>query len=257
VLDDRPELIVYSHSSLFYWWPVWVVGFILALVTYLQGVAYREVTGEPAAQPAAAGEAPNHDLHRRIDGETVVFHPSSNLGVVFFFTIFSTILITNVTIRGQASVILILALVLATVLLAYFGLWDRVLDWFGGLKIYMNLGAYFWFSTLMFLVWAFTVFVFDRMSYWRIKPGQVTLESVLGAASRSYDTNNMVLEKYRDDFFRHWVLGFGSGDLRVKPYGSDREEISIPNVLFVGGKVDLMQRMIATEPGKFGHVVLK
>jgi hypothetical protein len=95
------------------------------------------------------------------------------------------------------------------------------------------------------------------MSYWRIKPGQVTHEFVLGAASRSYDTDNMVVEKFRDDFFRHWVLGFGSGDLHIKPYGSDREEISVPNVLFVGTKIETVQRMVATEPGKFGHTVLR
>jgi hypothetical protein len=29
------EVRVYSHSPLFYWWPVWAVGYILALVTYL------------------------------------------------------------------------------------------------------------------------------------------------------------------------------------------------------------------------------
>jgi hypothetical protein len=28
-VDDRPqEVIVISHSPLFYWWPVWAVGFL-------------------------------------------------------------------------------------------------------------------------------------------------------------------------------------------------------------------------------------
>jgi hypothetical protein len=67
----------------------------------------------------------------------------------------------------------------------------------------------------------------------------------------------MVLEKYRDDFFRHWVLGFGSGDLHIKPYGSDREEVKVPNVLFIGTKVSTIQHMIATEPAAFGHSVVK
>src|SRR5215469_15056572 len=31
------ELRLYSHSNLYYWWPVWVVGFIMAALTYLQG----------------------------------------------------------------------------------------------------------------------------------------------------------------------------------------------------------------------------
>src|SRR3712207_8475364 len=53
-------------------------------------------------------------------------------------------------------------------------------------------------------------------------PGQVTHVFVLGAASKSYDTENMVLEKFRDDLFRHWILGFGSGDLHITTYGAER-----------------------------------
>ena len=257
-LDElqEPELIIYSHSSLFYWWPIWVIGYLMALVTYWEGVLHQVVRPEPAGQQAAA-EGPTKDIHRNLDGDTVLIHRNSNLGVIFLLTLFLTILITNVTMRGQASVIVILCVVLTTELLAYFNLWDAVLNWFGGLKVYLNLGAYFWFSTLMFLVWLFTTFVFDRMSYWRIRPGQVTQEFVLGAAARSYDTENMVLEKFRDDFFRHWVLGFGSGDLHIKPYGADREQISIPNVLFIGSKVSTIQHMIAIKPEEFGHPVLK
>ena len=28
------EIVIISHSNLFYWWPVWLAGFILAGVTY-------------------------------------------------------------------------------------------------------------------------------------------------------------------------------------------------------------------------------
>src|SRR5205823_3992341 len=31
------EVKIYSHSSLFYWWPVWAVSFILGLLTLIQG----------------------------------------------------------------------------------------------------------------------------------------------------------------------------------------------------------------------------
>jgi hypothetical protein len=29
------RIVVYSHSMLFYWWPVWMAGFIMALVSYM------------------------------------------------------------------------------------------------------------------------------------------------------------------------------------------------------------------------------
>ena len=52
-----------------------------------------------------------------------------------------------------------------------------------------------------------------------IRPGQVTQEFVFGAGAKSYDTDNLVLEKYRDDLFRHFVRGSGFGaqpDLRFE-----------------------------------------
>src|SRR5215831_2826124 len=37
VPDSRPaEVVVVSHSPLFYWWPVWAVGFLMAGVSFWQ-----------------------------------------------------------------------------------------------------------------------------------------------------------------------------------------------------------------------------
>jgi hypothetical protein len=228
------ELRIYSHSNLFYWWPVWAVGFLVALMTYLQG---KQVT--------IPGGLPEH------------FHPSSNLGVIFFVTLFLVILVTNVSLRGTASVVAVLVIILATVLLAWFGWWETILDWVGRLRVHLNLGAYLTFSTLMFVVWFLTVFGFDRTSYWLIKPGQITQEFVFGAGSKSYDTTNMVLEKFQGDLFRNWVIGLGTGDLRIHTMGANRDTIDIPNVLFVTRKVALIQEMIAIKPDAFGQVTVK
>jgi len=230
---DRPELRIYSHSNLYYWWPVWVVGYILALLSYVQG------------QPRQIGSFPE------------LFHTNSGPGVIFFLTLFLVILITNVSVRGLASGMVIMVVLLTTVTLAYFGLWDNILAWAGKLSVHMNLGGYVIFSTLMFGAWFLAVFVFDRMSYWRIKPGQITHEVVFGTGSRSYDTNGMMVEKHRDDLFRHWVLGLGSGDLRIHTSGANRETLEVPNVLFVGAKIEALQRMIATEPDAFSKVTLR
>ena len=72
---------IYSHSNLFYWWPVWVAGYIMALLTYL------------------------HPMVVDIRGQEVMFHGSKNLGVIFTFTFFLVILITNVTLRGLSSLV--------------------------------------------------------------------------------------------------------------------------------------------------------
>lgn len=228
--EDRPlSLRIYSHSAFFYWWPVWLTGYIMALVTRFDG------------QHLQMGDT----------GIWVWVHPSKNLGVLFTLLFFLVILITNVTLRGLASVVAILAAAFGALLLAYFGLWDNVLNWMGQVTIYMNMGFYVFFSSLVLIVWAFSVFVYDRLSYWRVTPGQLTHEYVIGGAQKSYDTRGMVFEKHRQDLFRHWILGFGSGDIQISTTGARRDTFNVPNVLFVDARISEIQKMIAMQPDEF------
>ena len=68
------------------------------------------------------------------------------------------------------------------------------------------------------------------------------------AGSKGYNTQGMALEKHRYDLFRHWILGLGSGDLQIRTSGATREQIDVPNVLFIGSKVEAMQRLISEVP---------
>src|SRR5438094_4128404 len=34
---DLQEIRIVSHSNLFYWWPVWAVGLVMALLTWVDG----------------------------------------------------------------------------------------------------------------------------------------------------------------------------------------------------------------------------
>lgn len=217
------SLRIYSHSDFFYWWPTWAVGYVMVFLTYMWGKPHQ------------------------IGADTELFHASSNLGVVYFATLFTVILITNFRVRGMASGVVVLGALLVTVFLAYMGWWDEIFGLFGALKIHMNMGAYLWFSTLLFTAWAVSVFVVDRLSYWKVEPGQITHVQVLGAGSKSYNTQGMMLEKHRDDLFQNWLLGLGSGNLIIRTSGASREQLDVTNVLFIGRKVAAMQRLIATE----------
>ena len=53
-----------------------------------------------------------------------------------------------------------------------------------------------------------------------------------------------MLEKKRDDLFRHWLIGLGSGDLHVKTGGPSNLDFELNNVLFVGWKLAKIQNMI-------------
>ncbi len=230
--SEQPELRIYSHSTLYYWWPIWAIGFLFALLTELQG---ETVT---------------------IGGHDYLMHPSKNIGV--FYTVIFTlvILLTNVSLRGLMSVIVILTALFFTVFFAWLGWWDYILEWLPYLAVHMNMGFYVFFSSCVFIAWALAFFVFDRMSYWRIRPGQMTFERVIGGGERSYDTRGLVFEKHLGDLFKHYILGLGAGDLRIITAGARKEEIYIPNVLFVSRKVQQIEKLIAIKPsGAPDHVV--
>jgi hypothetical protein len=201
-----------------------VVGYIMAAITY--GFGQEHLIGQTRTW----------------------IHASTNPGLIFFFVLFLVILITNLSVRGLASGIVIMSVALVIVLLAYLDWWDEVLSWLGGLEISLNLGAYFWFSTLLLAVWLVSVFVVDRTSYWEIKPGQLTYHATFGSGSKSYNTQGMALDKHRDDLFRHWLIGLGSGDLEIHTTGATRQQIHVRNVLFIGSKVPIIQKLIAETP---------
>jgi hypothetical protein len=228
----QPKLKLYSRSSLFYWWPIWVVGYVLMLVTWLGAVSV----------PLTTEATPPNEV------KTVLIHPSATPGIVFVAVFFLVLLLTNVAVRGVWSVVVLLTIVFLIVLMSSWGLWEPIFKILPELRIYANPGFYLVISTLVFGVWLWTVLVSDRLNYWQVTPGQVTHQHVVGGGEKSYDTDGMVVEQLQDDLFRHWILGFGSGDLRISTTGARREEFSLPNILFVNSKVEQMQRLIAMKP---------
>ena len=142
----------------------------------------------------------------------------------------------------------ILTVMFVTVLFAYLGWWEEILSWNRYLAIYMNMGFYVLFSTALFVMWVLAFFVFDRTHFWRVRPGQLTVEYIIGGAEKSYDTRGMVVESLPKDLFRHWILGLGAGDIRVLTSGPRSEEFIIPNVVFSYRKVLAIQKLVAVKP---------
>jgi hypothetical protein len=233
------EVRIYSHNYLVYWWPVWVVGFLMALLTYLQGEKVTFQT-RPLLPHVSSSEAPQT--------RTVKMHPSHNLGVIYTFVVLLVILLTNVPVRGMASVAVIIGLFALVLFFAYMEWWDAILHALGSLAIYMNLGFYVFFSSAIFLIWALTVFVFDRMDYWVFQPGQLIHVTWLGGGQQTFDTRGMSVTKERSSLFRHWILGLGSGDLHISATGARQAEFTLPNVMFVGARLAQIERLVALKP---------
>jgi hypothetical protein len=249
------ELKVVSHSNLFYWWPVWAVGFLMAALTAVEGFRLAIV---PEGTTATSRSDHEFDLHLKRDPsaslldaaktppgqEAFPLHVSANknFGVLFLVVLLLVIFITNIPLRGMWSVFVISFLLLLTLVFALLGWWDAILESLGRVHVHMTLAGYLLPSLILFLVWVVTVFFFDGRRYVVFSPGQVRVRQEIGGSEQVFDATGLHFSKRRSDLFRHWILGLGSGDLVLDAGGAQPQHIEMPNVLFVGSK----EKQIAT-----------
>lgn len=154
------------------------------------------------------------------------------------------LLITNIRLTGVWSLVVIILALLLSVLFALTGIWDRVLRLVGSTDIHITAAGYFCMAATLFIVWVVVLLFYDRLSYATFGRGQFTIRYAFGAGATSYEVQGLSLEKKRDDLFRHWLLGMGSGDLVIRTGGVNSRTFELPNVLFVGSKVATAQRLL-------------
>jgi len=262
-MTDQREGRIYSHSHLFYWWPVWAVGYALALWTYFddhrltilpanttvekverQGQTIYELNthGGTSDQLSYAAQHPNEPgFHLRAA-------QNSRLGAVFVVILLLVILITSVPLRGLWSVVVIVTVGLTAIILALADLWDRIFESLGHLHIHANMAMYLFISTGLLVMWLATVFFFDRQTYMIFTPGQLKVCLEIGGGETAYDTQGMTIQKHRDDLFRHWILGLGSGDLTVRTSGAQAHTFEMHNILNVSSKLKEIEEMQRERP---------
>jgi hypothetical protein len=261
------EITVISHCSLFYWWPVWAVGFLMAFLTYWDNhrmavvpastEAFRDVAGHLRQKDGRSiefefgdKEKPERDVLLMPKGslfETPTkLHTarSKNYGVLFATVLLLVIVITNVPLRGGWSFAIIVFAILIVIILALADMWDPILERLHYLDIRINAGGYVFISTILLGLWLIAVLVFDRRIYMTFTPGQFKVCTEIGGGEHVYPAEGMALEKQRSDLFRHWILGLGSGDLIVKTTGAQMHEFDLHNVLFIGKKVKQIEDML-------------
>jgi hypothetical protein len=254
------QVKIISHADLFYWWPVWAVAFLMALLTYADEHVMAVVPKGTVAEKAL--EVPGHEGPRDVlvlpagkglpaDPETgAPLQPhlpvarSNSLGAVFATVLLLVTLITNVRLRGVWSLVVILSALFLSILFAFLGWWDNILHFMLGINIHITSAGYLFIATVLFAFWMVVFLFFDRLVYVTFRRGQFRTHLAVGTGETAYEVLGMVLDKKRDDLFRHWVLGFGSGDLIVKTGGSNPQTIELPNVLFVGHKLEQAEQML-------------
>jgi len=225
VAHAAADIKIISHSNIFYWWPAWVAGFAVALISYVQG---RDVAVVP-------------EFIDRV-------HPSNNPGIFFIAVLVLLVVFTTTKLRGIYSVVTVVTVALFGVLLAWLGWWDNILRFIPHLSARANMGFYLLFSAALLAVWLLAFFVFDRLTIWRVRPGQMIEQRRIGGQARSYDTNGLVFEKRGQDLFHDIILGMGAGDLTVTTGGANKQTIQIPNVLLVDRRMKAIENLIVVKP---------
>jgi hypothetical protein len=260
------EITIISHSNLFYWWPVWAVGFVLGLLSLFSG--YRMATVPDGTKAFANANVtvtdkgkdehfdkhdvlvlpPNHRLDTDETGKPKdprldIAH-SKNFGVVYVTVLLLVIIFTNVPLRGMWSVMLIVITIFLIILFRLAEWWAPIVYAWSLLDIRINAGGYIFTSAVLFIVWLITFLFFDKQIYMVFAPGQLKVCTEIGGGEDVYPSFGTTLAKQRSDFFRHWVLGLGSGDLIVNTGGAQPRHIDLPNVLFVGRKKQMIEDLL-------------
>jgi hypothetical protein len=251
----QKDIVIVSHSNLFYWWPVWALGFILFLLTYVDGHLLavvphdKAVEVKPEDKPAKkllitpagqqGGGTEQHQIH---------VARSKNYGVIFTVVLLLVILVTNVPLRGMWSLMVIVTIIFLTILFAALDWWGRILETIDLLQIYINAGGYLAIAVGLLVVWLITFIFFDPQVYMVFTPGQVKVCQEIGGGESAFPTFGLNFQKQRSDLFRHWILGLGSGDLIVKTSGANPQHFEMHNVLFVGYKVKQIEEMLRDQP---------
>lgn len=236
-----PEIRIYAHSPIIYWWVIWAYGFVCAALTYAQG---ERLTMTDGAKP-------------------IFIHTSPWVGLSFTLLLLLVIVATSVRARG-VNALLLLVLLGGAAAGTYFvmnmpGLWATP----PSLLLHMNLAFYLMVSSVLFVVWFVIVFIVDRLSYWRVRGTQVErvqlFGSALGRAPESWSVLHIRLTRYSDDLIAHKILalgflGLGTSDIDAKLsiFGGGHEQFRIENVW----KASVPLRAIQATMGQKATVVI-
>jgi hypothetical protein len=281
--NDVNQITIISHSNLYYWWPVWVVGLVMAIITYFDGYVMAVLPAKDVAAAVDAdvtiathtqndkGEKSSKDTHndqvvvyapqtgdprhygqpindkKEAEAPYLLVSPSKTLGVVFVFVLLMVIFITNVPLRGMWSVLVIVVAVSLVVFFILLGWIETILHALFWLDVRINMAGYVTISLFLLVIWLVSLLVFDKQRYITFTPGQFKVCDEVGGGEQVYSTDGMTLQKQRSDFFRHVILGLGSGDLIVRTSGAQAHSIDLPNVLFIGAKVHQIEKLLKTK----------
>jgi hypothetical protein len=238
---SQPDLKLYAHSPLLYWWPVWAVGLLMALWTYLDD---RHMVLVPEGAVVEQDRVVGRD-GQQFDAPLVHVARSKLPGSVFAVTLLAVVIGTHVYLRGVWALFLAAAVAALLFLISWLEWWGPLARALRLLHVYINLGGYLVISGVLLAAWVLTVFLFDRRRYLILSTGQLRVHDELGEQERAFDASSVAFEKRPYDWFR-WLVGWGAGDLVLRTGGTNPEVIELCNVVRVGRWLDTLVERLRT-----------
>lgn len=227
------ELKFYSHSQIFYYWPIWITSLVFAVITYSSGTTFK----------AVGTNGKSLMLH----GKPLVIKMvgSPTLGLIFLVIMLSVIFFTSVNLRGVWAAVFVLGIILFCLMMYSFAhdQWVKLLAAVGQLNIFMNFYFYLITGVAVFIAWLLTFWLFDRRRYILMRPTQITVVEEVAKGEKIFDTVGLVFDKKRDNFFQHLLLGFGSGDLLITTSGGQRMQIHFNNVMMINNRIQKIHEL--------------
>jgi hypothetical protein len=265
------EIRIVSHSNLLYWWPVWAVALLMGAISYmLPWYQYRlvpvpsgtqagtlvgtanvklmsdETTTKTVPEGTPVWYGPPDTSKDRVYQPGVTVSPYKGPGVIFAAVLLIVITITNIHMRGLWSLIVVVVIVAVVIIFALLGVWEFIFYYLRDFDIRISTGGYMTIGGVLLAIWLIVFFVFDPQRYIIFTPGSFRVRLEIGEGETAYDTRGMTVKKERSDFFRHWILGLGSGDLIVNTSGAHAHHFDLPNVLFLNRKLRIIEEMVRT-----------
>ncbi len=220
-VDPKGDVVVWGHAGIFFWWPLWLYGYFCGFITHMFGTEMQ------------LG-----------DGPVFKVYEESWPGVAFLTLLLLIIMFSAWRIKSYVAVVGILAVIVAIEVLIRTGYWDGVLGWLISPVIYLNLAFYLVFSSVLLFVWITSVFFLDRLTFWRIQPGQVQEVHVLDHIDdRTYPSMLMTVHRKPVDFMRRLLGLFRTGDLVIAS-SDGRYNVTIPNVWSIDSKINRITGII-------------
>jgi len=174
--------------------------------------------------------------------------PIGWLGIVWMIVFFTNLFITAFDFSSTKFFVMILAIVIVLLLLAFFVLPEIAVDInFGDFNLGLTEGFYLTTTIVLAIILGFVV-LSSRFDYWKLERNEIYHKSGIFSSAERYPVKSLRLKKEIPDVFEYFLLRAGS--MTLLPGRAD-EVIHLPTVLNIKKKeeqIDWLLSHVSVEP---------